>query len=78
MPRQPGQYTLRVDGRPIIISLATARARCPAEVAAMEDAFDQVKEARIHGDQQAIEAAERLHQDRMRDLAHALGIRGLE
>jgi hypothetical protein len=44
----------------------------------MEDAFDQVKEARIHGDQQAIEAAERLHQDRMRDLAHALGIRGLE
>ncbi len=44
----------------------------------MEDAFDQVKKARIHGDQQAIEAAERLHRDRMRELAHALGIRGLE
>ncbi len=78
MHQPPGQFTLRFDGRSIIISLATARERCRAEVAAMEAAGTQLRATRVHSNQPGIDAAERVHQDRMRDLAQALGMHGLE
>jgi hypothetical protein len=77
MHKQSGQFTLRFDGHSIIISLATARGRCPTEVAAMESAGTQVRAARVHSNQQGIDAAQRVHEDRMRDLAQALGLQGL-
>ncbi len=72
MYSQRGQFTLRFDDQSIIISLATARSRCPAECAAMDAAGVQVRAARVHGAQPAIDVAVHVHQDRMRDLARAL------
>ena len=37
----------------------------------------QVRAARVHSNQQGIDAAQRVHEDRMRDLAQALGMQGL-
>ena len=77
MHKQSGQFTLRFDGRSIIISLAKARGRCPIEFAAMEAAGTQVRAARVHSNKQRIDAAQRAHEDRMRELAQALGMQGL-
>lgn len=65
-------FTVTVDGESASISLARARALCPAEVQAMEEAGEKVSKAAERGDSQAMAAAAKELQQRMEELSHAL------
>jgi hypothetical protein len=65
-------FTVTVDGESVSVTLVRARALCPAEVQAMEEAGEKVSKAAERGDSQATAAATKELQRRMEALLHAL------